>query len=90
MQPSVLSVFWCDNVLATVGVDGLINYDKFGDALYMIDIGQNDIADSFAKGLSYAQVVHKIPSMLMQIKNAIKVNSLDSSPILPCSAHICK
>lgn len=57
--------------LASIGVNGLIGYDKFGDALYMIDIGQNDIADSFANGLSYAQVLNKIPSILVEIKNAI-------------------
>lgn len=48
----------------------------------MIDIGQNDIADSFADGLSYAQVVKKIPSALEEIKNAVKVNSQDSSLFL--------
>ncbi|KAK6143833.1 hypothetical protein DH2020_024181 [Rehmannia glutinosa] len=46
--------------------------DRFEDALYMIDIGQNDIADSFAKGLSYVQVVKKIPSILAEIENAVK------------------
>lgn len=45
----------------------------------MIDIGQNDIADSFVKGLSYAQVVKKIPSILAEINNAIKVNLPGSS-----------
>ncbi|KAL1549534.1 GDSL esterase/lipase LIP-4 [Salvia divinorum] len=58
--------------LASTGVNGLVSYDKFRDALYMLDIGQNDIADSFADGLSYAQVVIKIPSILAEIKNAIK------------------
>ncbi|KAK6121106.1 hypothetical protein DH2020_045158 [Rehmannia glutinosa] len=58
--------------LAATGVDGLIGPDRFEDALYMIDIGQNDIADSFAKGLSYVQVVKKIPSILAEIENAVK------------------
>ncbi|XP_057778834.1 GDSL esterase/lipase At1g09390-like [Salvia miltiorrhiza] len=58
--------------LASTGVNGLISYDKFGDALYMIDIGQNDIAHSFTDGLSYAQVVKKIPSVLVEIENAVK------------------
>ncbi|KAL3651402.1 hypothetical protein CASFOL_004404 [Castilleja foliolosa] len=57
---------------AAAGVDRLIGPDKFGDALYMIDIGQNDIADSFSKGLSYLEVVKKIPSILVEIKNAVK------------------
>ncbi|EYU38395.1 hypothetical protein MIMGU_mgv1a012643mg [Erythranthe guttata] len=59
--------------LSSTGIEGLIGYDRFDDALYMIDIGQNDIADSFAKeGLSYLQVVDKIPSILAEIDNAIK------------------
>ncbi|KAI3448456.1 hypothetical protein Pfo_005121 [Paulownia fortunei] len=58
--------------LAATGVNHLIGHDRFGDALYMIDIGQNDIADSFAKGLSYVQVVKKIPSILAEIKNAVE------------------
>lgn len=73
------NTFWSNYLyfFATTGVNGLVSYDKFRDALYMIDIGQNDIADSFARGLSYAQVVKKIPSILAEIKNAIKVNSQD-------------
>ncbi|KAL0375856.1 UNVERIFIED_CONTAM: GDSL esterase/lipase [Sesamum calycinum] len=59
--------------LAATGANNLIiGYDRFGDALYMIDIGQNDLADSFAKGLSYVQVVKRIPSILAEIKNAVK------------------
>ncbi|KAG8363939.1 hypothetical protein BUALT_Bualt19G0074500 [Buddleja alternifolia] len=58
--------------LVAAGVNNLISYDRFGDALYMIDIGQNDIAHSFAKGLSYVQVVKKIPSILAEIENAVK------------------
>ncbi|GER48597.1 GDSL esterase/lipase [Striga asiatica] len=51
---------------------GPISPDRFQDALYMIDIGQNDIADSFTKGLSYVQVVKRIPSILAEIENAVK------------------
>lgn len=58
-----------------LGMNGLIGSDRFGDALYTIDIGQNDIAHSFDKGLSYVQVVKKIPLVLAEIKNAVKVNS---------------
>ena len=52
----------------------LITDGGFENALYMIDIGQNDIADSFAKNLSYVQVVKRIPSITTEIKNAIKVS----------------
>lgn len=41
----------------------------------MIDIGQNDLADSFAKNLSYAQVIKRIPSITAQIESAIKVSA---------------
>ncbi|KAL8027238.1 hypothetical protein ABFX02_14G082400 [Erythranthe guttata] len=59
--------------LSSTGIEGLIGYDRFDDALYMIDIGQNDIADSFSKeGLSYLQVVDKIPSILGEIDNVVK------------------
>ncbi|PON66574.1 Lipase [Trema orientale] len=59
--------------LVTAGSDhDLITDRGFGDALYMIDIGQNDIADSFAKNLSYVQVVKRIPSITTEIENAIK------------------
>ncbi|XP_047342189.1 GDSL esterase/lipase At1g09390-like [Impatiens glandulifera] len=50
----------------------LINEEGFKNALYMIDIGQNDLADSFANNLTYAQVIRTIPSIITEIKNAIK------------------
>ncbi|BFG36755.1 hypothetical protein CerSpe_230290 [Prunus speciosa] len=57
---------------ATAGSKHLINDDSFRKALYMIDIGQNDLADSFAKNLSYAQVTKRIPSVIAEIKSAVK------------------
>lgn len=39
----------------------------------MIDIGQNDIADSFSKNMTFAQVVKKIPFFIAEIDNAVKV-----------------
>lgn len=59
-----------------IGERNLINDEGFRKALYMIDIGQNDIADSFAKNLSYAQVIKRIPSFIAEIKNALKVIGL--------------
>ncbi|CAN6884340.1 unnamed protein product [Brassica oleracea] len=50
----------------------MITENGFRTALYMIDIGQNDIADSFSKGLSYSQVVKHIPNVISEIKSAIK------------------
>lgn len=53
----------------------MITENGFRTALYMIDIGQNDIADSFSKGLSYSQVVKHIPNVISEIKSAIKVRT---------------
>lgn len=61
-----------------IGSGNLINDEGFRNALYMIDIGQNDLADSFSKNLTYVQVVKRIPSIITEIKNAIKVSSIHS------------
>ncbi|KAJ4828303.1 hypothetical protein Tsubulata_007826 [Turnera subulata] len=62
--------------LITTNVAGsrhYINDEGFRNALYMIDIGQNDIADSFSKNnLSYAQVIKRIPSVIAEIQDAVK------------------
>ncbi|XP_062144361.1 GDSL esterase/lipase At1g09390 [Alnus glutinosa] len=58
--------------LVTTGLGNLINDEGFKNALYMIDMGQNDIVDSFFKNLTYAQVIKRIPSIITEIKNAIK------------------
>ncbi|XP_057963081.1 GDSL esterase/lipase At1g09390 [Malania oleifera] len=59
--------------LTAAGSTNLINDEGFRNALYMIDIGQNDLADSFSKNFSYAQVVKKIPVIVTEIKTAVKV-----------------
>ncbi|XP_027352675.1 GDSL esterase/lipase At1g09390 [Abrus precatorius] len=58
--------------LVTTGARNLINDESFRDALYLIDIGQNDLADSFSKNLSYALVVKKIPAFIAEIESAVK------------------
>lgn len=58
--------------LAATGSKGFINEQGFRHALYMIDIGQNDLADSFLKHLSYAQVIKRIPLVIAEIKDAMK------------------
>jgi hypothetical protein len=61
----------------------MINDEGFQNALYMIDMGQNDIADSFLKNLTYAEVVKRIPSIITEIKNAVKVSLYEENfPIL--------
>lgn len=51
----------------------MISESGFRNALYMIDIGQNDLADSFSKGFSYSRVVKLIPNVISEIKSTIKV-----------------
>ncbi|XP_022719567.1 GDSL esterase/lipase At1g09390-like [Durio zibethinus] len=58
--------------LVNTGSRNLINDEGFRNALYIIDIGQNDIADSFAKNLSYVQVTKRVPSIITEINNAVK------------------
>ncbi|KAL5582701.1 hypothetical protein UlMin_015143 [Ulmus minor] len=55
-----------------LGSQNLIQDDGFRKALYIIDIGQNDIADSFDKNLTYVQVIKRFPSIITEIRNAIK------------------
>ncbi|CAB4285095.1 unnamed protein product [Prunus armeniaca] len=57
---------------ATVGPKHWINDEGFRKALYMIDIGQNDLSDCFTKNLSYVQVTERIPSVIEEIKSAVK------------------
>ncbi|KAM7271585.1 hypothetical protein ACFE04_030799 [Oxalis oulophora] len=52
--------------------NSLHDQEMFRNALYMIDIGQNDLADSFAKNLTYAEVTERIPSIIAEIKDAVK------------------
>ncbi|KAK4435165.1 GDSL esterase/lipase [Sesamum alatum] len=48
----------------------LLGKDDFKNALYTLDIGQNDLSGSFGS-LSYAQVIEKIPSFISEIKDAM-------------------
>lgn len=57
-----------------IGAKNMINGQGFRDALYFIDIGQNDLADSFTKNLSYVQVIKRIPTVITEIENAVKVS----------------
>ncbi|ONK61704.1 uncharacterized protein A4U43_C08F32700 [Asparagus officinalis] len=61
------------HLVAAQGTRNLFNEEKFRKALYVVDIGQNDLAEAFAKGLSYERVVGVIPNVLSEIKTAIEV-----------------
>ncbi|XVF22030.1 hypothetical protein REPUB_Repub12eG0139300 [Reevesia pubescens] len=52
------------------GYKDLVGDGDFQNALYTIDIGQNDLAGSFDY-LTYSQVFDKIPSFITEIKYAI-------------------
>ena len=56
-----------------LGVKGLIGEEDFKNALYMIDIGQNDLVGPFSY-LPYPQVIEKIPTFIAEIKFAILVS----------------
>ncbi|KAG5525499.1 hypothetical protein RHGRI_031971 [Rhododendron griersonianum] len=58
--------------LSAAGFGNMTSDEAFRNALYMIDIGQNDLANSFSKNLSYVQVIKRIPSVTIEIKNAVK------------------
>lgn len=60
---------------SSVGSEVPVSDDEFSKALYMIDIGQNDLADSFSKNLTYSEVIEMVPSIIAEIKTAIKVSS---------------
>ena len=65
-----------------LGSKHLISDEGFRKALYMIDIGQNDLSDSFTKDLSYVQVTERIPSVIEEIKSAVEVSSASIQTII--------
>ncbi|KAK9740584.1 hypothetical protein RND81_03G046100 [Saponaria officinalis] len=59
--------------LLSKGSKGLIDEDGFAGALYMIDIGQNDLLLAlYSSNVTYDQVVKMIPSFLNEIKLAVE------------------
>ncbi|KAG1326088.1 putative GDSL esterase/lipase LIP-4 [Cocos nucifera] len=62
--------------LIAEGLKGLINEEGFQKALYAIDIGQNDLSAAFHANLPYDQVIQRIPSVISEIKTAIKASTL--------------
>ncbi|XP_010559175.1 PREDICTED: GDSL esterase/lipase At3g62280-like [Tarenaya hassleriana] len=59
--------------LHSSGRQDLMGENGFRNALYMIDIGQNDLLLAlYDSNLTYTPVVQKIPSMLLEIKKAVQ------------------
>ncbi|XP_019172524.1 PREDICTED: GDSL esterase/lipase LIP-4-like [Ipomoea nil] len=54
------------------GVKGMFDREDFGNALYMIDIGQNDITLAFYNHTKLEVVVQQIPFLISEIKDAIE------------------
>ncbi|KAK4418016.1 GDSL esterase/lipase LIP-4 [Sesamum alatum] len=52
------------------GFKNLVSEEDFKNALYTIDIGQNDLTAAF-NSLSYADVVAKIPTFISEIRDAM-------------------
>ncbi|VAH51406.1 unnamed protein product [Triticum turgidum subsp. durum] len=58
--------------LISQGEKAPVDAEGFRNALYLIDIGQNDLSAAFSSGLTYDHVVHhRIPDMLSEIQDAI-------------------
>ncbi|CAH1434205.1 unnamed protein product [Lactuca virosa] len=59
--------------LLSLGSGEFINEDEFRKALYMIDVGQNDLLEAlYASNLTYAPVAAQIPSFIAETKLAVQ------------------
>ncbi|GFP81833.1 GDSL esterase/lipase lip-4 [Phtheirospermum japonicum] len=56
--------------LHSKGSTSLVGREDFENALYTIDIGQNDLSGSFG-ALSYDQVIERVPSFISEIRDAM-------------------
>ena len=65
------------------GYKNLVGEDGFKNALYMIDIGQNDLTAAF-NNVPYDQVIQKIPTFISEIKEAMWVSKHHSHHDLIC------
>ncbi|KAG0472107.1 hypothetical protein HPP92_016653 [Vanilla planifolia] len=59
--------------LVAQGAKHLVNEEGFKKALYVIDIGQNDLSVAFSLNASYDEAVARIPSIISEIRNALKM-----------------
>lgn len=62
--------------MGCAGYQNLSVDEDFGNALYSIDIGQNDLAAAF-DSLPYDQVISKIPRFIAEIWNAMWVRKIN-------------
>lgn len=60
--------------MVRAGGSAPVDADGFRNALYLIDIGQNDLSAAFGSGAPYDDIInHKIPGFISEIKDAIMV-----------------
>lgn len=65
------------HALDILGFTGLHEEQDFRRALYMIDIGQNDMDAALTEsGDNFHQVLARIPPVIAEIKTAIKASNL--------------
>ncbi|CAL9048913.1 unnamed protein product [Musa banksii] len=64
--------------LVAQGAEDLIDAEGFSNAIYAIDIGQNDLAAAFSANLSYVQVIERVPSVIHEIKKAIEAMQMQN------------
>ncbi|XP_055815144.1 GDSL esterase/lipase LIP-4-like [Solanum dulcamara] len=57
--------------LQSKGLEELVKKEDLKKAVYMIDIGQNDLAGAFTYLSQASQVIEKIPSFISEIQDAI-------------------
>ncbi|CAL4949998.1 unnamed protein product [Urochloa decumbens] len=58
--------------LVAHGGSAAVDADGFRNALYLIDIGQNDLSGAFGSGAPYDDIVNqKIPAIISEIKDAV-------------------
>lgn len=58
-----------------IGVTGLFGEEAFRNALYTMDIGQNDLSGAFSgSNGGYQQALERIPLVIAEIKSSIKVS----------------
>ena len=70
------------------GAEDLIDAEGFRNAIYAIDIGQNDLAAAFSANLSYVQVIERVPSVIHEIKKAIEASlSINHQLLDVCLIH---
>ncbi|WOK93472.1 GDSL esterase/lipase [Canna indica] len=68
--------------LIAQGAKGPIDAEGFQNALYAIDIGQNDLSAAFYENASYAQVIERILSVIHEIRRAIMAKQDEAFRVL--------